>query len=80
MLKIIGATRDLVKRGEIVAVVASGMEIERAINEVLSDPETKEAAGVVKEVGDPNKKAGVELTDEEQLHLKSLCEETLSWR
>ena len=65
MLKIIDASKDLVKRGEIVTLVASGMEIDRAIKEVLGDTEPTESKGVVKEVGDPTKKADVELTDEE---------------
>jgi ParB-like chromosome segregation protein Spo0J len=65
MTQIIDATDDKGKRGEIVNVVASGMEIEQAIANVLGTAATAAAAGTVKEVGDPTKKADAELTDEE---------------
>ena len=43
MVKIIDATNgDLVKRGEIVSLVASGMEVDRAIKEVLGDRQPAE--------------------------------------
>ena len=63
--QIIDATEgDLGQRGEIVNLVASGMEVEQAIKEVLGVTTTKETARRVKEVGDPEKKADKELTDE----------------
>jgi hypothetical protein len=65
MLKIIDSTKDLGKRGEIVSLVASGVEVENAIADVLGVTTTKDVAGRVKEVGDVTVKADAELSDEE---------------
>jgi hypothetical protein len=62
MLSIIDASPDLGKRGEIVNLVVSGMEVELAIKEVVG---TKEPATTVKVVGTVEAKPGAELTDEE---------------
>lgn len=65
MLKIIDATpNDSVKRGEIVNLVASGMEVEQAINEVVGTTTTKDQAGRVKEVGEVEPKAEPETEEE----------------
>ena len=64
MLKIIDASEDSDQRAEIVNQVASGMEVERAIAQVLGVTTTKESAGRIKEVGNVQKKSEPE-SDEE---------------
>jgi len=65
MLKIIDATDDAGKRGEIVALVASGKEVEQAIKEVVGTTTTKDEAGRVKEAGEGKSEEPPVLSDEE---------------
>jgi ParB/Sulfiredoxin domain len=66
MLAIIDATDDTQKRGEIVSLVASGMEVEVAIKEVVGTAVIKDEGGQVKKVDDSGEKTEVRpLTDEE---------------
>lgn len=62
MIQIIDATDDKVKRGQIVNLVASGMDIDEAIREVLGTQATAKAE--TKEVGEVEAMAGSE-TDQE---------------
>lgn len=66
MLQIIDATDDVGKRGEIVNLVASGMEVEQAIKEVTGLTAVKDQAGRVKEPGEKKAKKA-EKTEEPKL-------------
>jgi hypothetical protein len=66
MLSIIDAADDLGQRGEIVSLVASGMEVEVAIKEVVGTTVIKDEGGKVKVVDDAGEEAEVRpLTDDE---------------
>jgi ParB-like chromosome segregation protein Spo0J len=67
MLSIIDATDDEKKRGKIVSLVASGMEVEVAIKDVLGVTTTKDAAGRVTTVGDDGTSPKAESSDQPPL-------------